>query len=128
MQIVSYNVAGLRAHIKKPEFHMFINANTSVGDSFVGKFDIICLQETKAEEKQVVLPEAAILSADVLSLQVSKVTQQKQKTLCLGSTGTLEVIAVFYWLSTKTLQNTETNHPVSVSAPANLRPKFCQQN
>jgi exodeoxyribonuclease-3 len=57
MQIVSYNVAGLRAHIKKPEFHMFINANTSVVDSFVGKFDIICLQETKAEEKQVVLPE-----------------------------------------------------------------------
>jgi exodeoxyribonuclease-3 len=62
MQIVSYNVAGLRAHIKKSEFHMFINANTSVVDtsvvdSFVGKFDIICLQETKAEEKQVVLPE-----------------------------------------------------------------------
>lgn len=59
MQIVSYNVAGLRAHIKKPEFHMFINANTdtSVADSFIGKFDIICLQETKAEEKQVVLPE-----------------------------------------------------------------------
>jgi exodeoxyribonuclease III len=50
MQIVSYNVAGLRAQIKKPEFQMFIDAN-------IDKLDIICLQETKAEEKQVDLPE-----------------------------------------------------------------------
>ena len=47
MKIVSFNVAGLRAMLKKPEFESFIN------DSY----DILCLQEIKAEEKQLSLPE-----------------------------------------------------------------------
>jgi exodeoxyribonuclease III len=48
MKITSYNVAGLRAMLKKSTFESFIKDND---------FDIICLQETKAEESQVELPE-----------------------------------------------------------------------
>ena len=48
MKITSYNVAGLRAMLKKPTFESYIKDND---------FDIICLQETKAEETQVELPE-----------------------------------------------------------------------
>ena len=53
MKIVSYNVAGIRAMLKKPDFDNFIFAeNTNI--------DILCLQETKAEEKQVELSEKLI--------------------------------------------------------------------
>ena len=48
MKIVSYNVAGLRSIIKKSEFDCFINNEI---------YDIICLQETKAEENQVIIPD-----------------------------------------------------------------------
>jgi len=47
MKLVSFNVAGLRAILKKPEFESFIK------DSY----DIICLQEIKVEERQLVLPD-----------------------------------------------------------------------
>jgi exodeoxyribonuclease III len=46
MKIVSYNVAGIRAILKKPEFENFI-----LNDNI----DILCIQETKAEEEQVKL-------------------------------------------------------------------------
>jgi exodeoxyribonuclease III len=47
MKIVSWNVAGLRAMLKKEKLQELL----------VGRdFDIVCLQETKAEEQQVKLP------------------------------------------------------------------------
>ena len=49
MKIISFNVAGLRAMLKKQEFEDFINEPS-------GDYDIICLQEIKAEEKQLTLP------------------------------------------------------------------------
>lgn len=48
MKIVSWNVAGIRAMIKKGNLDTLIAEND---------FDIICLQETKAEEHQVKLSE-----------------------------------------------------------------------
>ena len=48
MKLLSWNIAGLRAQIKKDSFHEFIAGEEP---------DIICLQETKAEEAQVQLPE-----------------------------------------------------------------------
>jgi exodeoxyribonuclease III len=53
MKIVSWNVAGLRAMLKKDVFYEFINDESN-------NFDIICLQETKAEEHQVKLSEEII--------------------------------------------------------------------
>ena len=50
MKLLSWNVAGLRAMLKKPTFLEFINDDNN-------DCEIICLQETKAEEKQVTLPE-----------------------------------------------------------------------
>ena len=52
MKIVSYNVAGIRAMLKKPEFEDFIFDKNII--------DILCLQETKAEETQVQLDEKLI--------------------------------------------------------------------
>lgn len=49
MKIVSYNVAGVRAILKKPEFESFINNDLI--------YDIICLQETKAEEHEIKIPD-----------------------------------------------------------------------
>ncbi len=49
MKIVSFNVAGLQSILKKPEFEEFINNDCS--------YDILCLQETKAEEYQVIIPD-----------------------------------------------------------------------
>ena len=48
MQIVSWNVAGLRAMIKKEDFRNFFENI---------EYDIICLQETKALETEVILEE-----------------------------------------------------------------------
>ena len=48
MKIISWNVAGLRAMLKKENFKNMINEY---------KPDILCLQETKAEENQVVIDE-----------------------------------------------------------------------
>ena len=53
-KIVSWNVAGLRAMVKKPEFEQFINNPDN-------DFTIICLQETKCEESQVKLPDYVTL-------------------------------------------------------------------
>tara|TARA_B100001175_G_C19414134_1_gene592706 strand:+ start:162 stop:971 length:810 start_codon:yes stop_codon:yes gene_type:complete len=50
LKIVSYNVAGIRAMLKKPAFEEFILNEENV-------IDILCLQETKAEECQVVLSD-----------------------------------------------------------------------
>lgn len=49
MKIVSWNVAGLRAMLKKEIFHEFIK------NYYIDMPDIICLQETKATEDQVKL-------------------------------------------------------------------------
>ena len=51
MKVVSYNVAGIRAMLKKPEFENYI---------FNNNIDILCIQETKAEENQVQLNENVI--------------------------------------------------------------------
>lgn len=48
MKIVSWNVAGLRAQLKKPFVEELINIHDP---------DIICFQETKCEENQVIIPE-----------------------------------------------------------------------
>lgn len=53
MKIVSWNVAGLRAMLKKDCFHEFMNAPHN-------DFDIICLQETKCDESQAILTEEII--------------------------------------------------------------------
>jgi len=47
MKILSWNVAGIRACIRKEGLNFLENAD----------YDIICFQETKAEEQQVKLPE-----------------------------------------------------------------------
>ena len=46
MKIISWNVSGIRAMLKKEAFENFINDANS-------DYDIICFQETKAEEHQV---------------------------------------------------------------------------
>ena len=48
MRIVSWNVAGIRANLKKNSLQTFLAMNN---------FDIVCLQETKANEDQVKIPE-----------------------------------------------------------------------
>ena len=48
MKIISWNVAGLRAMLKKPNLEEMIKANNP---------DILCFQETKAEENEVQIPE-----------------------------------------------------------------------
>lgn len=50
MKIVSYNVAGLRAMLKKDVFEEFLTQVDS-------NYDILCLQETKAEESQIKIPD-----------------------------------------------------------------------
>ena len=52
MKIISWNVAGLRARLKKGEIKTITDTTTT--------FDIICLQETKCEESQVNLPQEII--------------------------------------------------------------------
>jgi exodeoxyribonuclease-3 len=47
MKILSWNVAGLRACIRKNALDFLQN----------GEYDIVCLQETKCEEREVKLPE-----------------------------------------------------------------------
>ena len=56
MKILSWNVAGLRARIKKNDIMqaLFSNINENTGE--YNYFDIICLQETKCTENQVTLP------------------------------------------------------------------------
>ena len=49
MKIISFNVAGLRAMLKKQEFEDFINDPS-------GDYDIICFQEIKAQENQLTIP------------------------------------------------------------------------
>ena len=50
MKIVSYNVAGLRAMLKKPIFEEYIlNEENNIS--------ILCIQETKAQEEQVELSD-----------------------------------------------------------------------
>lgn len=51
MKIVSWNVAGLRAILKKDCFHEFLNKEDNEN------FNIICLQETKCESHQVTIPD-----------------------------------------------------------------------
>ena len=47
LRIVSWNVAGIRANLKKECLQTFLK-NTN--------FDIVCIQETKATEEQVAIP------------------------------------------------------------------------
>ena len=48
MKILSWNVAGVRARLKD-KYMVFLER---------GEYDVVCLQETKAEEKQVKMPPA----------------------------------------------------------------------
>ena len=48
MKILCWNIAGLRARLKKGDLDFLQN----------GQFDIVCLQETKAKPDQVTIPEA----------------------------------------------------------------------
>ena len=50
MKIVSFNVAGLRAILKKQYFEDFLNNNDTNND-------ILCIQETKAQKEQVIIPD-----------------------------------------------------------------------
>jgi len=47
MRIVSWNVAGLRACLKRGDLDWIAQ----------GRYDMVCLQETKALESEVELPE-----------------------------------------------------------------------
>ena len=47
MKIISWNIAGIRAKIKKGHLDFLLG----------GEYDVICWQETKAEEQQVKMPE-----------------------------------------------------------------------
>lgn len=49
MKIVSWNVAGIRANLKKNCLQNFLEN---------GDFDIVCIQETKATKEQVTIPES----------------------------------------------------------------------
>ena len=49
-KIISWNVAGLRAMLKKDSFHEFMQHPDN-------DFTIICLQETKCESHQAILPK-----------------------------------------------------------------------
>ena len=46
LNIISWNVAGIRACLKKEKLNFLINTD----------YDIVCFQETKAEESQVSVP------------------------------------------------------------------------
>jgi exodeoxyribonuclease-3 len=48
MKVLCWNIAGLRAALKKGALDFLVE----------GEWDVVCLQETKAEESQVQLPEA----------------------------------------------------------------------
>jgi exodeoxyribonuclease III len=71
MKIVSWNVAGLRAMLKKSTFEEYI-----FGDQ--GNIDILCLQETKAEEKQVQLSENLIKKYPYCYWNSTKGTTQRK--------------------------------------------------
>ena len=69
MQILSWNIAGLRAQLKKESFHYFLSANN---------FSIVCLQETKAEESQVILTDEIMKKYPFRFWNSSKGTTQKK--------------------------------------------------
>ncbi len=71
MKIVSWNVAGLRAMLKKEEFENFIiNENED--------YDILCFQEIKAEENQLNLPEYLSNKYEFKYYNSSKGTTQRK--------------------------------------------------
>ena len=69
MQILSWNIAGIRAQLKKDSFHYFLSANN---------FSIVCLQETKAEESQVILTDEIMKKYPFRFWNSSKGTTQKK--------------------------------------------------
>tara|TARA_Y100000389_G_C17466422_1_gene526071 strand:- start:3066 stop:3839 length:774 start_codon:yes stop_codon:yes gene_type:complete len=69
MKIVSWNVAGIRAMIKKGNLDKLIAEHN---------FDIICLQETKAEEEQVVLSEGIMMKYPYRFWHSTKGTTQRK--------------------------------------------------
>jgi len=69
MNILSWNVAGIRAQLKKDSFHYFLSANN---------FSIVCLQETKAEESQVILTDDIMKKYVYRFWNSSKGTTQKK--------------------------------------------------
>ena len=70
MKIISWNVAGLRAMIKKGHLQKMLDLYTP---------DVVCLQETKAEEHQVTLPEELTnkLLAQGDGIQVGRAEQHR---------------------------------------------------
>ena len=81
MKIVSWNVAGLRAMLKKSSFEEYI-----FGEQ--GNIDILCLQETKAQENQVQLNEKIIEKYPYRYWNSTKgITQRKGLSgVCIWST------------------------------------------
>jgi exodeoxyribonuclease III len=69
MRILSWNVAGLRAMLKKGNLQTLLQEQN---------FDIICLQETKAEEQQVKLPEEILTKYPYRFWHSTKGTTQRK--------------------------------------------------
>lgn len=69
MKIISWNVAGLRAILKKENLNQHLKDNS---------YDIICIQETKAEESQVNLPEDLKQAYPYLFWNSTKGTTQRK--------------------------------------------------
>ena len=69
MKILSWNVAGIRAMLKKENLTNLIN---------IDDFDIVCLQETKAEEDQVKLPQEIISKYPYRSWNSTQGTTQRK--------------------------------------------------
>lgn len=91
MKIVSWNVAGLRAMIKKDNFYEFMNAPQN-------DFDIICLQETKCEESQAILTDEIIKKYPFRYWNSSDGTTQRK-----GLSGTT------IWSKTQPIRHIDTN-------------------
>lgn len=83
MNILSWNVAGLRARIKNDENsnnHLIQCLFAQNNDSNIGYkyFDIVCLQETKCKEEQIKLPEEITIRYPYRYWNATKGTTQRQ--------------------------------------------------
>jgi len=68
VKIATYNVAGLRSMLKKPEFYEFLKQD----------IDILCLQETKANEDEIVLNDMILTMYPYRYYNSTKCTTQRK--------------------------------------------------
>ena len=68
MNIISWNVAGIRARLRD-KYMVFLES---------GEYDVVCLQETKAEEKQVKLSQALMDTYPHRQWNATKGTTQRK--------------------------------------------------